>query len=260
MPHYDVREAVYVDTNLGDRVENNTITGAFTDLALGTNLIRNDTETRRINLIFNGDDDDLDTLTLTGVRCVSNCVPDVPEDLPFDNTIRYWSVLEDWGGRLTIPMDDEEVIIPSNWNMMYDVAVGDAKKLKSLEINGKLTFMTGADRLLKVYNLWVRSGELNIGTESIPFTNKATIELQGDNTEEYFAFTQSVEAGNKNLVITGDANFYGVPRDSRTRLHRTSYRNNDELLVETGLDWVAGEMIVIAPTNMRTMDKDSCTI
>lgn len=261
MPHYDVREAVYVDTNQGNRVDNNTIaTKAFTDLALGDNLVRNDADTRRINLIFNGDDNDLNTVTLTGVRCVSNCVPDVPDDLPVEDRIRFWSVLADWDGRATIPMDGEDVVIPSNWNMMYDVAVADAKKVKSLEINGKLTFLPGADRLLKAYNLWVRSGELNIGSEAQPFPNKATIELQGDNTEEFFAFTRSIEAGNKNLVITGDANFYGLPRDQRTRLQRTSYRNNKELLVETGLDWVADEMIVIAPTNMRTMDKDSCTI
>ena len=93
---------------------------------------------------------------------------------------------------------------------MYDLPVDEAPKLESLEVNGKLTFLPGQDRLLKTYNLWVRAGELNIGEEGNPFPNKATIELQGDNTEEYFAFTRAIEAGNKNLVITGTVNMHGL--------------------------------------------------
>lgn len=229
MPHYDVREAVYVDTNLGERVENNTIAGkATTDLALGDNLIRNDTDTRKINLMFNGDNDDLNRLTLTGIRCMpENCAPEIPDDIPLDGRTRFWSKLSDWtDGRTQIPQAGEDVIIPSSWTMMYDVALGDEVKLNSLEVNGELIFDDRADRTLKAYNLWVRSGKLEIGTADKPFTNKAIIELQGDNTEEYFTFTQSIEAGNKNLVITGDANMYGLARDYRARLMKTSYRNN----------------------------------
>ena len=59
--------------------------------------------------------------------------------------------------------------------MLYDLEVDQAPKLNSLEINGKLTFEPGQDRLLKAYNLWVRAGELNIGAAGSPFPNKATI-------------------------------------------------------------------------------------
>ena len=77
---------------------------------------------------------------------------------------------------------------------------------------------------MKAYNLWVRAGELNIGSIDDPFPNKATIELQGDNTEDYWAFTRAIEAGNKNLVITGTVNMYGMQRDQRTRLIRSVFR------------------------------------
>jgi len=63
-----------------------------------------------------------------------------------------------------LPVDGDEVVIPSDWYMLYDISESDAPKLASLEINGDLTFLEGEDRLLKVYNLWVRAGELNIGT------------------------------------------------------------------------------------------------
>lgn len=119
MPHYDVREAVYVDDNQGLRIENNTLgTNSF-----GDNLVRNDTETRRINMIINGDNNDINRMTLTGIRCIGGCTPDVPEEIPMEDRIRYWSVLADWDGRLALPVDGDEVTIPSNWQMMYDISV-----------------------------------------------------------------------------------------------------------------------------------------
>lgn len=128
-------------------------------------------------------------------------------------------MLADWDGRATIPLAGEDVIIPSHWQMLYDIPVAEAVAITSLEVHGKLIFEPGQDRLMKVYNLWVRSGELQIGKITDPFLEKATIELQGDNTEEFFTFTKAIEAGNKNLVITGVANFYGAPRsNTRVRL------------------------------------------
>lgn len=41
MPHYDVREAVYVDNNLGERIENNTIVTNAPNYSFGDNQIQN---------------------------------------------------------------------------------------------------------------------------------------------------------------------------------------------------------------------------
>jgi len=106
----------------------------------------------------------------------------------------------------------------------------------------------------------VRSGTLNIGNDTHPFEGQATINLLGDNTEEYFAFTPSIEAGNKNLVVTGNANFYGKPRDLRGRVLKTLYAGTNETYITAGLDWQPGETVVIAPSNMRTLDTDTAVI
>ena len=66
--------------------------------------------------------------------------------------------------------------------------------------------------------MWVRAGVLEIGTIEEPYTAKANIHLLGDSTEEYFAFSNAIETGNKNLVITGDATLVGTPRTLRSRL------------------------------------------
>ena len=53
---------------------------------------------------------------------------------------------------------------------------------------------------------------------------------------------------------------YGQSRDYSCRLLETAYVGDDELKIEPGLDWQAGETIGIAATNMRTMDFDYCKI
>jgi hypothetical protein len=97
--------------------------------------------------------------------------------------------------------------------------------LNSLEVNGALTFLPGGPRKLSAYKIWVRAGTLNIGSELLPFDDEAEIELLGDNIYGYWSFASAIEAGNKNLVITGTVNMYGKARfgNGRQRLLRTIY-------------------------------------
>ena len=99
-----------------------------------------------------------------------------------------------------------------------------------------------------------------VGTEEEPYTGEFRITLQGDNTERYFAFTNAIEAGNKNLVVTSLVSMWGIPRSTKATLMQSIYVNDKEAYVDKYLDWQPGEKIVIAPTNMRTMDWDELTI
>ena len=93
--------------------------------------------------------------------------------------------------------------------MIFDVET--TPDLDSLEINGKLTFENNdVDRALSVHNLWVRKGQLFIGTSDEGFTANANIHLLGDGTREHFAEIDGLPTGNKNLVITNKADFFGV--------------------------------------------------
>lgn len=65
-------------------------------------------------------------------------------------------------------------------NIILDLPPEEMPKLKSLEINGRLVFGYGADRELITGNIWVRAGELWIGTPEMPFDANATINLTGD--------------------------------------------------------------------------------
>ena len=62
-----------------------------------------------------------------------------------------------------IPREGEDVVIESHMNILFDIE--QSPKLRSLEVNGRLTFVQGADRELRSYKIWVRGGELFIGSE-----------------------------------------------------------------------------------------------
>jgi hypothetical protein len=172
LPFYDVREAITVDGNDHERISNNTIAGG--NPVFGANLVVNDTESdlgKRMNLIINGETPERTRVDLTGWRCVGTdwdgkCDnEDVPEGEVEDEE-RRWSKISSWpnlDGR--IPIDGDHIVIEPSWNMIYDLPADQAVKLKSLQINGNLTFLDGEDRLLMSHSIWVRSGALNIGTE-----------------------------------------------------------------------------------------------
>jgi hypothetical protein len=66
--------------------------------------------------------------------------------------IVYWSKEETWAGHFNhsgIPQDGDMVIINSTMNVILDVPAADMPKLRSLEINGQLTFEHGEDRMIR---------------------------------------------------------------------------------------------------------------
>lgn len=116
-----------------------------------------------------------------------------------------------------IPIEGDEVEIMDGMTVIYDI--GESPLFKSVEVNGNLSFLRGQSALLKTYSLWVRSGQVDIGTEDEPFDSTVEIRLHGNNTSpSQFVFSQSVPVGNKNLIVTGTMNMFGTPRTRMTRL------------------------------------------
>jgi hypothetical protein len=128
--------------------------------------------------------------------------------------------------------------------------------LWSLEINGKLTCPNGQPCIINARNLWVRQGELEIGTKDDPFNSTAIIKLHGNNTNNYWAFTPQIDSGNKNLVVTGTANIYGMPRTHKAFLLETAYKFNDTIRVQQDLDWVAGDEIALVTSTLDIFESE----
>jgi len=98
----------------------------------------------------------------------------------------------------------------------------------------------------------VRAGELHIGNETHPHNHTAKITLYGEKNSEAIVYDNAIEAGNKVLANVGTVKMFGKPRTTKmTRLHAEANKGDKEILVETGLDLVAGDRIALAATSFK---------
>ena len=82
-----------------------------------------------------------------------------------------------------------------------------------MQVNGKLSFERGKPALLQAYSIWIRAGEINVGSEDEPFEETVEFRLHGNNTSpSEFVFSPQIPVGNKNLIVTGKLNMFGKPR------------------------------------------------
>ncbi len=100
------------------------------------------------------------------------------ESVPDENRTRYWSNKDDWTNG-TLPLEGDDVHIEPGWNMVYDLN-GSSPIYKLIRVNGNLTFDNTTDRHLRCKHLFIRAGELHIGSKEYPFEQKARITLYGE--------------------------------------------------------------------------------
>ena len=248
----DVREAVNFTTQYGAgyQIMNETlIEKRTTEIETGDNWVRNDTDTREILFVVNGRNPDRNHIRMDGLRCLTGkCKLDDVEEVELEEGQRLWSDASNWGG--TLPVEGDDVEIPSGWNMVLDLE--ETPVLKSLVINGRLSFAQhGINIHLRAKQIFVRAGEFFIGSEEEPFEAEARITLHGMQDEETLVLSGTVSAGNKILATVGAVKFYGQNRSQQTRLLQSAYKGQDQIIVEDGLDWQRGDKIYIAPTAMQ---------
>ena len=140
------------------------------------------------------------TMLVEGIRCLDVC-PDAVEDeedeettarIPDTSPTNLWSDEFTWTDQDgVLPTDGDDIIIPEGKEIIYDI--GTSPVFKSIIINGKLSFLQGQPAVLNTYALWVRAGELEIGTEAEPFNSTVEIKLHGNNTSpSEFSFNPNV--------------------------------------------------------------------
>jgi hypothetical protein len=121
--------------------------------------------------------------------------------------------------------------------MILDIA--ETPKLKLMRVNGLLSFSNEMDVHLKAKHIFVRAGELQIGTETNPYLYNAQITLYGEKDSETIVYDNAIEAGNKVIANVGTIKMFGKSRTKKmTRLTQEANKGNTEIYVETGLDLV----------------------
>jgi hypothetical protein len=152
-------------------------------------------------------------LHFKGFRCVGSCVEEIELNATAEAAPRYWSDKTNWPNN-TLPVEGDNVHVEPGWNMIYDL--NESSPIFTLvRVNGNLTFQQdGKDKHFRAKHLFIRNGELKIGSKEEPFLANATIGLYGEKNAETIVYDNAVEAGNKNIANVGKLHMYGIPRRS----------------------------------------------
>src|SRR5690606_23193619 len=125
-----------------------------------------------------------------------------------------WSDPAAWPDR-KVPREGDEVTIARDKEVVLDVA---PPTLRSLTIDGKLTFSNDRDLELKTDWIYLRGGELQIGSEASPHTRKATITL----TDKVPGEDINTMGDRGILLMRGTLSLHGDRENTWTKLAKTA--------------------------------------
>jgi cell migration-inducing and hyaluronan-binding protein len=141
-----------------------------------------------------------------------------------------------------VPAEGDAVTIARGTEVVLDVA---PPALRSLTVDGKLTFSDAADLELKTEWIYLRGGELQIGTEARPYTRQATITLT-DNVPGEDVNTM----GDRGIMLMrGTLNLHGDRENAWTKLAKTAEAGSARIEVLDASTWRPGDAIVLASTD-----------
>jgi cell migration-inducing and hyaluronan-binding protein len=152
-----------------------------------------------------------------------------------------------------VPRAGDAVTIGRDKNILLDVA---PPALRSLTINGKLSFANDRDLELKSEWILLGGGELAIGSEAKPYTRKATITLT-DNVPNEDISTM----GDRGIMMLGGTlNLHGDRANSWTKLAKTAKAGSVKIEVLNAAGWRKGDQIVLASTDFDPKQAEERTV
>ena len=151
-----------------------------------------------------------------------------------------WSAKSTWSSG-SIPGEGDKVTIAPGTDVVLDTSPA---RLDGITINGKLRFADEAD--VSLSSEWIMiHGELEIGTETRPFTHKATITLTDNIKDE-----QVMGMGDRGIMLSGGTlNLHGSRTNSWTKLANTAGAGSKTIEVVNAAQWQVGDQIVLASTD-----------
>ncbi len=98
-----------------------------------------------------------------------------------------------------------------------------------MEINGDIIIEDTMDYNITANNIWIKTGNVKVGTPTTPFTHNFTFQLNGVKNGSGFT-VDPLLTGNKMFVVTGSLSLYGIaPETTSTKL--TAYANKGATMI-----------------------------
>lgn len=140
--------------------------------------------------------------------------------------------------------------------MLVDVA--ETPIFNKVVIKGTLKFnQAQPSTVFKAKTIYVDGGQLLAGTPTTPFTKLLEIQLFGGKNDMSLIVDSYVQAGNKQLVTTGEIGLYGVvPTVSKTKLQAFAEVGATTIDVVHSTGWAVGSDIVITSTGSSYYEQE----
>jgi cell migration-inducing and hyaluronan-binding protein len=152
-----------------------------------------------------------------------------------------------------VPAEGDAVVIGRGMDVVLDI---DPPPLRSLTIDGKLSFSDDLDIELETDWIYLRRGELHIGSEERPHRHKATITL-----------TDTVPGENINtmgdrgiLLMGGTLSLHGDRENSLDQAGANRRAGSTRIEVLDASGWRPGDEIVLASTDFDPRQAEKRTI
>jgi hypothetical protein len=163
-----------------------------------------------------------------------------------------WSDPKSWPDGKA-PRAGDAVTIGRDKDIVLDVT---PPALRSLTIDGKLSFSNDKDIELKTEWIYLPGGELDIGSEAHPHTRKATITLT-DNVKDENINTM----GDRGIMLVkGTLSLHGDRKNAWTKLAATARAGSAKIQVLDAKGWRKGDVIALASTDFDTAQAERRTI
>ncbi len=152
-----------------------------------------------------------------------------------------------------VPRAGDAVTIARGRDIVLDIA---PPALRSLTVNGKLSFSNDLDLELKSEWILLAGGELDIGSEAQPHTRKAVITLT-DNVPNEDINTM----GDRGIMMmAGTLSLHGDRTNAWTKLARTAKAGSARIEVLSAAGWRKGDRIVLASTDFDPHQAEERTV
>jgi cell migration-inducing and hyaluronan-binding protein len=152
-----------------------------------------------------------------------------------------------------VPGEGDAVTIERGTEVVLDV---DPPALRSLTIDGTLRFASDRDFQLETEWIYVRGGQLHIGSEDRPYTRNATIILT-DNVPGEDINTM----GDRGIMLmAGTLSLHGDREHTWTQLAATAEAGSTQIEVLDASGWRQGDEIVLASTDFDPRQAERRTI
>lgn len=161
-----------------------------------------------------------------------------------ENFTRRWSNASQWPNQ-TVPGYMQNVTVNGNWTVLLDI---DPAPADYMIIDGTIIADDTRDVNITARSIFIRAGNISIGTEANPFQHKFTIQVTNIK-EDHGWYIDPLIAGNKYVVVTGSLNLYGIaPTTVTTSLTATALAGDTLLFVASSTDWGVGDTLALSPS------------